>query len=344
MKKLIIFCLSFLLVFLPVPILGMYSQNKFFDLSIFNYSYSLYNLGISSNKGNVILGDNGWMFLGDNYNSVFKKSLSTYTAPIKLIADNDKFLNQLEVISKENNANFEFIVFPNKHSIYGENIGLDTKVHSYSFFNKRRLSNVNMISYFRDIKNKSNYDLYFRTDTHWNDFGAFYGYQYIMSNTLNGKYKKLPDTINFNKVEDKGGDLARFLNLQNIAVDQNVSVVDSFVDKVIRINLKTNQVSNEGIAGKINNSEIKVPIKIVNENALNSLKVLWLHDSFGRAMSSYMHLTFTEVTHQHYNYAFQDEFAFKKLVSDVKPNVIILSVVERNYLIFDKYLGWNSND
>lgn len=346
MKKLTIFFLSFTLVFLPVPILGIYSQHKIFDLSIFNYSYSLYNLGVSSNKGNVVLGDNGWMFLGNNFNSVFNKSKSTYTTPTKLLADNDKFIKQLKVISKENNANFKFIVFPNKYSVYGENIGLDTKVNSYSYFQNKNLSNsnMNMISYFRNIKNKSNNDLYFKTDTHWNDLGSFYGYQFIMSNILNGKYKKLSDTIKFNKVAREGGDLARFINLQNIIVDQNVSVEDDFIEKVIRTNLVTNEITDENIQGNINNSEIKVPIKVVNKSALNNLNVLWLHDSFGQAMSPFMHLTFSEITHQHYFYALQDKLAFKKLIQDVKPDLIILSAVERDHLTFNNYLGWNGSD
>lgn len=340
MKKLIIFFCSFSFVFLPTPILGIYTQNKVFSDSIFNYSYSLYILGVSSNKGKVVLGSNGWLFLGNDYDSVIDKSIDSYKQKSESISDNEEFLKKIRLISKENNASFKFVVFPNKHSIYGDNIGFDTSLDSYSYYNSHaNVLRSDMTSYFRKLKDKIDHDLYFKTDTHWNDLGAFYGYQYIMSETLNENYNKLAYDTKFTSIDHYGGDLARFLNITEYVSDTNISVANKFDEKVIRINLATNEMSNENIQGKINNSEIREPIKVINKYAINTLKVLWLHDSFGGAMSPYMHLTFSEVTHQHYNYAFNDISKFEKLVKDVRPDIVILSGVERNSLDFGRYLN-----
>ena len=159
-----------------------------------------------------------------------------------------------------------------------------------------------------------------------------------MEKSLNNHFKKIPDTLEFNDVKRKGGDLANFLNIKNIIYDENISVLEPIQNRVIRTNLATDTVTIVDIQGNINNATIKKPIKIVNSNALNNLNVLWLHDSFGRAMSPYMHITFKEVTHQHYRYAFKNMLNFKELVKKIKPDIIILSVVERNSLDFGNYL------
>jgi alginate O-acetyltransferase complex protein AlgJ len=336
MNKLLILMLSFAVVFLPLPIFGVYTQNKIFSYSIFNYSYSLYLLGISSDSNKTIIGNNGWLFLGNNSSSVMDKSKSSYKIAPKALSANEVFINELYSISKKANSDFKFIVAPNKHSIYGEHLGLDSNVGAYSYYN----NNANpvrsdMVSYIREIKTKTSNDLYFKTDTHWNGLGAFYGYQYIMKYTLSNYFEKIPDTLEFNDVEIKGGDLARFLGAENFIVDKNISVLELIKDRVVRINLTTDAVSTVDIQGDINNNaDIKQPIKIVNSNALNNLNVLWIHDSFGQAMSPYMHLTFREVTHQHYRNAFKNMSNFRRLVEEVKPDIIILFVIERNSLNF----------
>lgn len=335
MNKFLILIISFSVVFLPLPIFGIYTQNKIFSSSIFNYSYSLYLLGISSNSNKATIGNNGWLFLGNNYESVMDKSKDNYKIAPKTSSDNEVFINELHSIAKEVNSDFKFIVAPNKHSIYGEHLGLDSSVGAYSYYNNNaKPVSSDMVSYIREIKTKTSNDLYFKTDTHWNDLGAFYGYQYIMKYTLNNYFEKIPDTLEFNDVKIKGGDLARFLDVENFIYDNNISVLEPIKDRVIRTNLTTDAVSTVGIQGDINHAAIQQPIKIVNSNALNNLNVLWIHDSFGRAMSPYMHLTFREVTHQHHSSAFKSMSNFKRLVEEVKPDIIILSVVERNSLSF----------
>ncbi len=339
MKKLIIFFVSFSFVFLPIPIFGIYTQNKTFSYSIFNYSYSLYLLGISSDEEKTVLGNNEWMFLGNSYGSVIDKSKDNYEVSTEQLDSNERFFEKINLISKKVNADFKFVVAPNKHSIYGENIGFDTKVGAYSYYNyNKRHDNSDMVSHFRKIKKNNPRDLYFKTDTHWNDLGAFHGYQYIMTNTLNGMYKKLPYNLNFSNVEHNGGDLARFINITDYVSDKNVSVTNKVDDKVIRINLKGYEEIETNIQGDITNSEIKNPIKIINVNALNDLTILWLHDSFGRAMSPYMHLTFREITHQHYSYAFENMLNFEQLAKDTNPDIIIISVVERNAFVFGAFM------
>ena len=191
--------------------------------------------------------------------------------------------------------------------------------------------------YLRGVKSKVGEDLYFKTDTHWNDYGAFYGYQYLMNEQFKAKYKSIPLSTPFSRLGHTGGDLARFLNVTDFVTDYNVSPVTPDSTLVKRLNLFTGESSIVDIQGNINNSEIKNAIQVKNDNALNDITVLWLHDSFGRAMSPYMHSTFSTVVHQHYGYAFKDMEYFQGLVDRIKPDLILLSSVERNSLNFGRF-------
>ncbi|QUM86295.1 hypothetical protein [Moritella sp. 28] len=342
MNKLIIFLVSFSFAFFPIPIFGIYAQHKIFSYSIFNYNYSLYRLGISSDKNKALVGSDGWLFLGNNYVSVMTKSKTNYKIPDDEVNSNEQFIKKLKDISEEANSKFKFIALPNKHSIYGEHLGLNSNVGEYSYYSHNANPvRSNMVSYLRGMKTKTSNDLYFKTDTHWNDLGAFYGYQYLMKYTFNDNFNRIPSSLKFHEIKYKSGDLARLLNVEDLIPGKNITVLAPTTDKVIRTNLITNVVSNVGIQGDINNFAIKQPINIVNNNALNNISILWLHDSFGRAMSPYMHSTFRNVTHQHYTDAFENMSNLKKLIQNVKPDIILLSVVERNSLSFGKYLPKN---
>jgi hypothetical protein len=340
MDKLFFFFLSFLLFFLPVPMLGVYAQSSFLSLNIFNYSYSMYELGISSDIGKTIIGEGKWLFLGDNYNHVLSKSYADYHLPKEDVEKNEVFMEKLESLAKKHNSDFLFLSTPNKHSIYGDKIGIDTMVNSYSFYDKHALmKRSDLTRYLREVKSKGAAgELYFKTDTHWNDYGAFHGYQYLMNDQLNAKYKSIPLSTPFNRVEHSGGDLARFLNIMDFVNDNNMSLVTPDSTLVERVNLSTGESSVEDIQGSISNAEIKVAIQVKNDKALNNITVLWLHDSFGNAMSPYMHSTFSTVVHQHYNDAFKDMEDFQNLVNRVNPDLILLSSVERSALSFGRYL------
>ena len=56
-------------------------------------------------------------------------------------------------------------------------------------------------------------------------------------------------------------------------------------------------------------------------------KVLWLRDSFGRAMSPLMAATFPEALQLHYEVV--DSKRFVQLIDAFKPDYVFISVVER---------------
>lgn len=67
-------------------------------------------------------------------------------------------------------------------------------------------------------------------------------------------------------------------------------------------------------------------------NALNDKKVLWLRDSFGVALYPYMNATFSTIMQQHYQDVLTNPEYMKKLITEFKPDLVIITVIERNSL------------
>lgn len=342
MSKILVFFLAFFLAFAPVPIFGIYAQSKpKHYLDIFNYNYSLYSIGVSANKSKTILGKNGWMFLGDDYNNVFTKSNPSHAVNSDDVKNNELFIKSLSEIANVFNSDFIYLTAPNKHSIYGEHLDsrLDSHDQTYSYYkNNAKPVRSNLTDYLLSIKNKIAPDLYFKTDTHWNSLGALYGYDYLMNTQGLQKYNKLDMPSEFNETEVPSGDLAKLLNIHDFINDKDIDYSKKRSIRISKTNLNTGETTSIYLQENLKSSAIHNPIKISNPEALNKLSILWLRDSFGDAMSPHMHATFSEVTHQHFKVALENSDNLKLLIASLKPDFIILSAVERDSLDFGKYL------
>lgn len=75
--------------------------------------------------------------------------------------------------------------------------------------NKKYIKFINIDRYFyNNFSNKEKEKMYFKTDHHWNELGAFEGFKYIIENMniLNEKDKYLISNSNFKKYEEKDKD------------------------------------------------------------------------------------------------------------------------------------------
>jgi hypothetical protein len=163
-------------------------------------------------------GQDGWWFSEDSFYSikVLGKTLSPYTNDeLQKIA---VYLQSVNDWCKKNNKKFYFFIPPNNQRIYPE--------YFPSFIRKPLLNNQQrtqqLLKYLQDhtnikviypidllIEHKKDGLLYWKTDTHWNELGAFWGYFALMheiSKDFNIKpivYENLKETYYYR------GDLSR---------------------------------------------------------------------------------------------------------------------------------------
>ncbi|MCR6160867.1 hypothetical protein NU295_12710 [Escherichia coli] len=306
------------------------------DSAIPPLSGVLYKVGISLYPEETIVGKNGWLFLGDKYSNTLseKRNLTKDIRP--QIDKMAKARIAWDSYVKSYGGKGYFVSFaPDKHTVYPEfspkwlieNGGSRNTQYLLSSA-KGDHTFINMGASFDNLKN--NGPLYYKTDTHWNKRGAWAGYKEI-SHRISQQVpniKWLTDKdVDISASSRNGGDLSRFLRLQDSLID---------VEYTAKVpGAKTVKVYDWYGAFKkvlpIDNSTIhrNVPQETRNETALNSMKVLWLRDSFGDGMEPFMNATFSNIFQQHYQAVMATPEIMTRIIGTYKPDLVIVTAVER---------------
>jgi len=298
----------------PEFTLGSTSEFQKQYLSYFNDNFGLRNYLIKLNSlikivlfnisplENVIIGKNGWLF--------YREGIESYQGT-DLFSEEElnKFKNNVVEEAKwlkNKGIFFLLVICPDKQTVYPEYLPPSIK----KIYQKTRFDQI--MDLFKDtpnikildlrevlIKNKPKYDLYYKTDTHWNNYGVALAYEEI-SKIINQNFPKItplkiPD-IEFSKEESNGKDLAMMISIQDQMKDEfiSMSVKDSFFSK-------------------------KLP------------SLVFFHDSFGydeyvppvpAKLYQLFMSHFEKITPQY------DEFDYK-LVEKENPTVVVHEVLER---------------
>jgi hypothetical protein len=171
----------------------------------------------SSPSERVIIGKEGWVFLGKSF-----KLYEDYTHRNLLDADQlaikKKVYGKRKKLHTQLGIDYYKIYYPNKHSIYEEylpnrfiNLKIDTVSRAEQltiYLQKQNL--VKMLSVKQALlKAKKDHPTYLKVDSHWNSMGAFIAYQnlfnHIHKNHLDIKPYSLEDFSITWKAERTGG-------------------------------------------------------------------------------------------------------------------------------------------
>jgi hypothetical protein len=163
----------------------------------------------TSADNDVIVGKDGWLYYGETINDFLRIDTLSETE-INNIANNLRIIGDY---CDSKDADFIFFAAPNKNTIYPENMPYNY-VPSDNESNLERLTaKLSGENFYFDMKSAllgldSPTSLYHKTDTHWNNFGAYAAHTMLM-NKLN---KGSCSTGNGWYIEyDRLGDLAAML-------------------------------------------------------------------------------------------------------------------------------------
>ncbi len=301
----------------------------------------LYFFGVSTIPKKVIVGRDGWLYLGDEYNKTI--SVGRYPLTKTDIALDQKIDSAVEAWDKYFAAKgvklFRIMIAPNKSTIYPEYMPAWAKPVSPIAVDN--LLSGRVASNYVDFRAplaavKANYPqaFYYKTDTHWNHLGAGLAFQYFSQQVRDAAPEILwpPDSANSisRVVSRKGGDLAAMLRISNSFSDPDpiTQVLDTPLE-TIEYYFDTGEIIRQG-----NNTDVGAtykPILVKSKGALNKKKILWLRDSFGDAMSLLMSKTFSEVLQVHWEEGIRPGGRLVQLVDDWKPDYIFFTVIERAF-------------
>ncbi|MHC1724983.1 MAG: hypothetical protein AB9866_02985 [Syntrophobacteraceae bacterium] len=272
----------------------------------------------------VRVGREGWLFYADEWALEDYENLMPYKP-----RDLEKIKQTIEerrLWLEQRGIKFFILMAPEKHSIYGEylppeiqKIAKDSRVDQVANY----LASDPGIE-FIDLREallraKPLQRLYHRTDSHWNDYGAFIGYATLMERIR--KYfpavkKPSIEAYTVSISEGSGGDLAAMLLLSDVIKEERITLTPKLVPKAIDGSRPYRDPVDSGIyPGR--------EMVIKETNNLGLPKALIFRDSFAGPLIPLVAESFQSAV-----FVWTHEF-IPELVELEKPDIVIFEIVER---------------
>jgi alginate O-acetyltransferase complex protein AlgJ len=272
----------------------------------------------------VIMGKDHWIFLSKNkYTNVTMDYLNAQPfndAELETIKQN---LKENYTYMKQRNIAYYAAVVPNSQTIYPEYFpSFLVKNEKYSRFQQinNYLSKTDSSLHIIDLsetlrKYKGDTLLYYRTDTHWNSYGAYLGYCELIKNFQ----REFPDITMIKRSDLKinletcpGGDNARMLDKAAEYKDLKAEItIDGADETIMQIDSSYTSKSLPLYYFRIKNNNKK-------------LKILFFRDSCTGYLTDYVSQSFGE------SVFFWETVPYKKIIEREKPDIVLQIVVERD--------------
>lgn len=174
----------------------------------------------------VICGSDGWLYYGDTINDY----LNIFQLSEREISNISHDLRLIDTYCRRNDMKFIFTCVPDKNSVYPKHMPVN-------YVPASDRDNYSMLSdaladtdFYCDMKNvlkntRSSIPLYHKTDTHWNNLGAFAGYCGLMQAA---GQEPLPLGYDWTSAYDHTGDLAAMIYPSEAPNDRQVYTAYQF--------------------------------------------------------------------------------------------------------------------
>lgn len=290
-----------------------------------NFKYNV--LGVSAFPKKVAQGKEGWLFDAGSYMDYYRCK--------EVFSDKqlEEYQNLLEYRKHwlgTRGIKYYFVVVPIKANVYPEYLpGFVYKLRSGSKLDQLVIY-LNENSDFKILdlrpkleRRKEEGQLYHKTDTHWNDLGAFYGASSIID-SLQVKFPELKsyslENYKIDTIITKGKVLAGMLNMNDKILETNVKLKATFQKKAY---------GSKGNSYPIPEAfPYKPEFQSVQKTNNASLPTaLIFRDSFTNAMKKYLNESFqkTIIIWDNWEYGLN-----KHIVETEKPDIVITIIIEKS--------------
>ncbi len=256
----------------------------------------------------VIVGTDGYLFYGDTVGDYCGTGILTGRELFNIA----RTLELMQEAVESQGARFAFTVAPNKNSLY------DYMPYNYVKYRGQsnlellagRFQNVNYIDLFPVFRERQDV-LYYKTDTHWNDRGAYYAFDRVLR--VLGKEHEDYEKLDHTEAYTHTGDLERML--YPLAKNNELQII---YDKPASFRTLTNTRSFE-------------QTYIETENDMASGSLVMFRDSFANNLIPY----FSDA----YKYAVYDKAVPYDLteMNVYDADTVIVEIAERNIKLIQEY-------
>lgn len=279
----------------------------------------------------VLLGEHGWLYYGT------RQILKKYMGADRLSSDQIENIARTVIeqyrFCQAHGIRYMLVVPPDKNTIYPEHLpewirGSRVATPLTQFMDYMRFQkNISMID-MRDnlVQVKSNKLLYWKTDTHWTQWGAFFGYRQIADQLSKWFPAKPSMEITDFKIKigtRKGGDLAAMIGKRQKIREGYPVFTPKNGWQAKRLTPESFYLAKYSLRGKKDNR------LIIMESSNNQLpKAVVFRDSFAENLTSFLAEHFQRVVfHWHFLHSYHFD---ETLILREKPDVVIFEVAERS--------------
>ncbi|MFM2156329.1 MAG: hypothetical protein RL516_1078 [Bacteroidota bacterium] len=306
-----------------------YADNFGFRNSLIRFldRFEYFNLKSSAVPSEVIIGNNDWFYE--------TKSVANYKGANLFTAEElQKIKTDLEKRTKWaalRGMKYYVAIVPNKMNVYPEFLPYQVvKVSQKTRYDQ--LMSLNNPPYINIVDVRSNIlthkkdgvELYQRTDDHWNDLGAYYGYEAI-ANYIKKDYSDLY-IANINdftrEYESRLGSQAKILNVE-----------DKFPEKFLALKRKGDSGAYDGPLRNYKRpaqiAEWDFQVVRINDRQPKR-KCFFIRDSFTMLMMKYFEESFHECVfiHDEWKYRMHEDLLVKEK-PDLSVNIILETEIHR---------------
>lgn len=269
-------------------------------------------------------GKDDWLFLGNAYNNTVAKLLLDIVPTKDEIEVTKKLFSEIANIGIQSNTKIVLILGPNKSSIYPEYLPdkIKPSQKKYSSFFLDSLKDVPNLTVYNPTEDflrlkKTEGILYWMTNTHWNEKGAFFAYSGF------SKLFGLPiPQVEFRHSSTHSGDLISIAKLKKFPLhaEDNWDVILSNKPTWTETEIPNQEITTLGVVSITR-----------NQNSLSDKYIWVVGDSFTSSLRKYFNATFKEV-----HYIGHWSRKLKELPGDLaradrKPDMVIIVRVERTF-------------
>jgi len=307
---------------------------SFRSVMITSWSSLIFETGSSANQHKVVVGKNGFLFLGNHFDNMIN------TVKGKNVFDKQgylqwsrSFLIRKNYLDKKH-IPFYMAIVPKKHNVYPEYLPdylipaketIFTRIRDYN----NRLEIQYLIDTLLNAKATWGDLLYSKTDSHWSKIGAYVGYRSLIDN-LKVDFPALKpvilDTSDFIIRPHPGGQNRVILRISQEIDDFTVAIRDS--DKWKKELIKTNYDGDTLPFHHLYPIGYKEKAIVYNPDA--PYTVLLFEDSFSITLSTYLNQSFGKIIYCHYGEP--EAVDFSSLVEKHKPDLVIYQFGEQSVL------------
>ena len=276
----------------------------------------------------VEVGKDDWFFLGDN-----KAKISSEHLGVSLLSPKSIELIKANLIKKKNwlesqGIKYYLFIAPDKHTVYPENL---PDYYNKKMINKNTdklyqalsddITTIDVRAQLQLQKSKQSEQLYSKTDSHWNDYGAYYAYKHIMR-TLSNDFPELgkPKGLNEFTIEEEASKFNTTTDMINIS-DRILDTDYTFTYKGKQPKLGQLKLP---VPTKYDKSKKGYEVRYTYQNG-TKLKILLIRDSFSNRLKKFISLHFSESVYIN-NYHKLNE----KIIAIEKPDIVLHEIIERS--------------